>query len=98
MRTSSYVKPRGPVCRPGPHGQLTCLYARKLRPAAVPGVASMAMPRFRINVNDKLLRALTRSSDALWPGQGRRGVSRLTRDAIRRYARYSDGNTRRRAK
>ena len=58
----------------------------------------MAMPRFRIKVNDKLLRALTKSSDALWPGQGRSGVSRLTRDAIKRYARYSDGNARRRAK
>ena len=60
--------------------------------------ASMAMPRFRVAVNEKLLRAVTRSSDGLWPGQGRRGVSRLTRDAIRRYARYSNGYTRRRAK
>ena len=42
--------------------------------------------------------AVTRSSEALWPGQGRRGVSRFTRDAITRYVRYSDGNTRRRAK
>ena len=60
--------------------------------------ASMAMPRLRVAVSDRLLQAVTKSSDALWPGQGRRGVSRLTRDAIKRYARYSDGSTRRRAK
>ena len=99
MRSTNHIKPKSLACRKRLRIRTAYRYtARVASKPAVPRVASMAMPRFRVAVNDKLLRALTKSSDALWPGQGRRGVSRLTRDAIKRYARYSDGNARRRAK
>ena len=101
MRVNSFVKPRGYELQTGPLGQATCWYnlqAPSSTASCIVPTAFMAMPRFKVRVNDKVLAAVTRSSDALWPGQGRRGVSRFTRDAITRYLRYSDGNTRRRAK
>ena len=101
MRTCSCVKARGTVSRLGPQMHAACRYIRPIpSPAsAVNGpIASMAMPRFKIPVDDRLLKALTASSEKLWPGQGRRGLSRLARDAIRRYGRDNDGNARRRVK
>ena len=99
MRSTNHIKPKSLACRERLRIRTACRYTARV--ASKPGAArtaSMAMPRFRARVSDKLLQAVTKSSDALWPGQGRRGVSRLTRDAIKRYARYSDGNARRRAK
>jgi hypothetical protein len=56
------------------------------------------MPRIRLDISDDLLQQATASSERLWPGQGRRGVLRLVRDAIRRYVRYCDGDTGNRSK
>lgn len=101
MRTCSYSIARRTIYSSGSHIQMECAYTPPAPFPAAAGngtVASMAMPRFKVTLDDKLLAALTASSEKLWPGQGRRGVSRLTRDAIRRYRRPSDGNTRRRTK
>ena len=61
-------------------------------------VAKMEMPKIRVPVNDKLIQKVNTTAERIWPGQGRRAVSRLTRDAIRRYGRYVDGAARSRSK
>ena len=61
-------------------------------------VAKMEMPKLRVPINDKLIQKVNTTAERIWPGQGRRAVSRLTRDAIRRYGRYVDGTARGRSK
>lgn len=61
-------------------------------------VVEMEMLKLQVPISDELIRIVTTTAERLWPGQGRRAVSRLTRDAIRRYGRYVDGAARGRSK
>jgi Xaa-Pro aminopeptidase len=46
-----------------------------------------------LNINDELMDRVKASAERIWPGQGIRAITRLTRDAIKRYLRYCDGGT-----
>ena len=71
----------------------------QLASVAVPmPVAKMEMPKLRVPISDELIQKVTTAAESLWPGQGRRAISRLTRDAIRRYERSPDGILRSRSK
>ena len=74
------------------------LYAKQRvqRFSPVP-VVRMEMPKLTVEIKDSLIKKLADQSEQLWPGQGRRGVSRLSRDAVRRYWRYSNGTDRNRS-
>ena len=52
------------------------------------------MTKLTLDVSDDLLEQVTASAERLWPGQEMKGVFRLVRDAIRRYVKYCNGDTR----
>ena len=51
------------------------------------------MSTLTIILSEHMMRKLGASAERLWPGQGMQGMLRLIRDAIRRYVRYSDGDS-----
>ena len=53
------------------------------------GVVS-TVPKLKVTVRDDLMEKVAAVAETLWPGHGVRGVTRLIRDAIRRYLKYCD--------
>ena len=54
-------------------------------------IAHMSMPQVKVRVPAEVARELNRSAAARWPGQGKRSVDRVAREAIRTYLRQTNG-------
>ena len=65
----------------------------EVRQRVLPTVASahMNMPQVRVRVPAEVAKELNRSAAARWPGQGKRAVDRVAREAIRTYVRQTNG-------
>lgn len=62
-------------------------------PTSSVAIAQMGMPTLKVEIKADMMRRLTAQAERLWPGSKAIGRDRLTRDAIRRYARYCSGQT-----
>jgi hypothetical protein len=54
------------------------------------------MVQLRIEIDDRLMTLITTVAKKLWPGEDGRSVMRLVKDALRRYLRYANVDSRRR--
>ena len=59
-------------------------------------LATMRMPKLKVQVGDKLAKDFQKAADGLWPGQGARATNRLARDSIRIFLRKSASEIRNR--
>ena len=54
-------------------------------------VAHLGMPQVRVRVLTEVAKELHKVAAERWPGQGKRAVDRVAREAIRTYLRQIDG-------